>query len=65
VAILIILYLLYSMTQDDKVDNSKNESNHSLIDDAQVFDKRNSSNSQLIFEIESSDLIVDINSIKD
>lgn len=29
-----ILFLLYNMAKDDKVDNSKNESNQSLIDEA-------------------------------
>jgi hypothetical protein len=53
------------MTRDKKIGNSKHDSSQSLIDDALAFDKRNSSVSQLIFEVESSDLIVDINTLKD
>jgi hypothetical protein len=36
-----------------------------LIDEAQAFDKRNESNAQIILSVDNSDLVVDINSLKD
>ncbi len=36
-----------------------------MIDEAKIFDKRNESNAQIMMSVDNSDLIVDINSLKD
>jgi hypothetical protein len=65
--LLLLVYLICKLGSDEKdEDGTKQEDSHqSLMDEANAFDKRNESNAQIMMSVDNSDMVVDINSLKD